>query len=371
MKKLFFYLFTITLLFLCPVVCEAGNLTVKAVNIGFEGQDPKPGDIALVEPNVNASAYWIEDYSWNIEYSEWQCGSPVKCRVTLRPADGYKFRKDETRVYAMGMNTSIQTKTVTSERITVQLTYWPSTVLPQVDPSTFAYDDHNSFLLRWDPAEVFGQKWKYYEVRIMTSDGTDKQVITRTVTIPKIDLSDAVFNQFYTIAVRAVPGTHAKARYLKSSPWVTMDDYYGQAEDDTPGTFFGSGNKMLLIDEQGNPITGWVKKNDNWYYFDPQNYNRAVADRMAAIDGKQYYFGENAVMQTGWVQADGYWYYFSPVHDGEWGAMQTGWISDRPGDSKLYYMNTGEAADLPYGAMLTDRTTPDGETVDKEGKRVR
>lgn len=66
----------------------------------------------------------------------------------------------------------------------------------------------------------------------------------------------------------------------------------------------------------GSPSTGWVKKNNDWYYYN---------------NGHRY---------SGWIKVDGLWYYLSPNS----GQMQTGWIQD---NGSWYYLNNS-------GAMVTN-----------------
>lgn len=66
----------------------------------------------------------------------------------------------------------------------------------------------------------------------------------------------------------------------------------------------------------GSPSTGWVKKNNDWYYYN---------------NGHRY---------SGWIKIDGLWYYLSPNS----GQMQTGWIED---NGSWYYLNNS-------GAMVTN-----------------
>ena len=67
---------------------------------------------------------------------------------------------------------------------------------------------------------------------------------------------------------------------------------------------------------QASPSTGWVKKNNDWYYYN---------------NGHKY---------SGWIKIDGLWYYLSPNS----GQMQTGWIQD---NGAWYYLNNS-------GAMVTN-----------------
>lgn len=67
---------------------------------------------------------------------------------------------------------------------------------------------------------------------------------------------------------------------------------------------------------EGSPSTGWVKKNNDWYYYN------------------------NGHKNTGWININGVWYYLSP----DSGQMKTGWIQD---NGAWYYLNNS-------GAMVTN-----------------
>ena len=67
---------------------------------------------------------------------------------------------------------------------------------------------------------------------------------------------------------------------------------------------------------QASPSTGWVKKNNDWYYYNGGHKS------------------------TGWIKSDGLWYYLSPNS----GQMQTGWIQD---NGAWYYLNNS-------GVMVTN-----------------
>ncbi len=64
-----------------------------------------------------------------------------------------------------------------------------------------------------------------------------------------------------------------------------------------------------------------------------------------------------------WEQIDGKWYRF-----GENGSMLTGWQTI--GDAQ-YYLTETEAEGHPVGSCYISETTPDGCTVDEEGRMIR
>lgn len=64
--------------------------------------------------------------------------------------------------------------------------------------------------------------------------------------------------------------------------------------------------------ENGKPVTGWKKINDRWYYFFPGNGTK-LSDGSHEINGKQYYFNSEGMMESGWIQREfGEWSYADP-----------------------------------------------------------
>ena len=82
-----------------------------------------------------------------------------------------------------------------------------------------------------------------------------------------------------------------------------------------------------------------------------------------------YRFDESGRMLTGWyLDTDGRWYYLNPVSDGNLGKMLTGWqwIADETGREYCYYFFPESGG--PMGAMAFNTVTPDGFTVDENGR---
>lgn len=100
---------------------------------------------------------------------------------------------------------------------------------------------------------------------------------------------------------------------------------------------------------QGSPSTGWVKKSNDWYYY---NYG---------------------YKSTGWIKSDGLWYYLSPNS----GKMQTGWIQD---NGAWYYLNnSGEMVTNVYigqfyigsnGKWIQDSWNSGSSNDSKEDKEI-
>lgn len=91
------------------------------------------------------------------------------------------------------------------------------------------------------------------------------------------------------------------------------------------------------------------KKNETGYWLENEDksYPR---NKWEKVDGKWYYFDNRGYMVTGWKKIGGQWYFLKSS-----GAMaESEWAGD-------YYLTSS-------GAMATDVVTPDGYTVDKNGK---
>ena len=56
--------------------------------------------------------------------------------------------------------------------------------------------------------------------------------------------------------------------------------------------------------------TGWVKKDDKWYYFDESG--KMLRSAWTVYKGNLYYLGADGVMVEGWQTVGGYKYYFYP-----------------------------------------------------------
>lgn len=109
------------------------------------------------------------------------------------------------------------------------------------------------------------------------------------------------------------------------------------------GTFAAG---TYVLDEQGNPVKDaagnlteqplWELINGAWYAFGVDGYAKSGMVFDPAQNG-WFYIDINMGMKTGWQQIDGNWYYFNTSSDGS------------------------------LGIMYTNRTTPDGYTVNEAG----
>ena len=86
---------------------------------------------------------------------------------------------------------------------------------------------------------------------------------------------------------------------------------------------------QCYLDEDGDPITGWLELDSKIYYFDPESY--AMQIRWLDLEDGRYYLGTDGVRQTGWQTILGQRYYF-----GTDGVMHTGWLEQ---DAGMMYLN--------------------------------
>lgn len=82
----------------------------------------------------------------------------------------------------------------------------------------------------------------------------------------------------------------------------------------------------------------WEKVGNDWKF--KLNNGYYAKNQWGYINGRYYYFGENATMMTGWIFVSNEWYYLSTNADGPEGAMQTGLISI---NGSYFYLNTSGA----------------------------
>lgn len=121
-----------------------------------------------------------------------------------------------------------------------------------------------------------------------------------------------------------------------------------ESEKKNPGWEAHDDGTWSYYDEDGNPVTGWIKSGSNWYYIKPET-NRTAKSETLKIKDALYFFKENCVMAAnGWVKENDTWYLAS-----ESGALLTGW---QKRGSVWYYLEPEE------GKMLTGLQEIEGDT---------
>ena len=110
----------------------------------------------------------------------------------------------------------------------------------------------------------------------------------------------------------------------------------------------------------------WMQDEKGWWYKRPDGSYPKNSWGYEAYNGKSYwyYFLDSGYMATGWVEVNGSKYYLFPNSDGWKGRMLTGWQWI---DGNCYYL---DAQGQNEGALYRNTTTPDGFTVDSEGRWV-
>ena len=110
----------------------------------------------------------------------------------------------------------------------------------------------------------------------------------------------------------------------------------------------------------------WIQDEKGWWYKRPDGSYPKNSWGYEAYNGKSYwyYFLDSGYMATGWVEVNGSKYYLFPNSDGWKGRMLTGWQWI---DGNCYYLDSQGQNE---GALYRNSTTPEGFTVDAEGRWV-
>ena len=110
----------------------------------------------------------------------------------------------------------------------------------------------------------------------------------------------------------------------------------------------------------------WIQDEKGWWYKRPDGSYPKNSWGYEAYNGKSYwyYFLDSGYMATGWVDVNGSKYYLFPNSDGWKGRMLTGWQWI---DGNCYYLDSQGQNE---GALYRNTTTPDGFTVDTEGRWI-
>ena len=130
--------------------------------------------------------------------------------------------------------------------------------------------------------------------------------------------------------------------------------------------FSGNPAGQVLGADRSLSNGAWVKDEKGWWYKRQDGSYPKSTWGYEAYNGKSYwyYFLDSGYMATGWVDVNGSKYYLFPNSDGWKGRMLTGWQWI---DGNCYYLDPQEQNE---GALYRNTTTPDGFTVDSEGRWV-
>ena len=110
----------------------------------------------------------------------------------------------------------------------------------------------------------------------------------------------------------------------------------------------------------------WIQDEKGWWYKRSDGSYPKNSWGYEAYNGKSYwyYFLDSGYMATGWVEVNGSKYYLFPNSDGWKGRMLIGWQWI---GGNCYYLDPQGQNE---GALYRNSTTPDGFTVDSEGRWV-
>ena len=112
------------------------------------------------------------------------------------------------------------------------------------------------------------------------------------------------------------------------------------------------GESWHYVREGGTrPASQWEWIEGRWYHFDDGGSMETGWYR--SPDANWYFLHADGAMAVGWVYLEEHWYYFSTD-----GVMYTGWLEL---EGEWYYLGMD-------GKMLADAKTPDGYTVDDQGR---
>lgn len=109
------------------------------------------------------------------------------------------------------------------------------------------------------------------------------------------------------------------------------------------------------FDHDGNLLSGWVESDGSWYYLSENHDGTFGALQTGWIsDGLWYYADGSGALISGWLDWHGHWYLLNDQHDGTFGSMLTGW--NKVGKSWYYLDSSGMMLENTYveGYWLND-----------------
>lgn len=112
------------------------------------------------------------------------------------------------------------------------------------------------------------------------------------------------------------------------SGWVESDGqwyYFDEKTCEMQSGWIEIEEETYYLASDGAAASGWTEIEEDRYYFDPGTY--AMQTGWIEVDGNRYYTKSSGVMATGWMKSGDSDYYLSP----EDGAMQTGWLETEKG----------------------------------------
>ena len=138
---------------------------------------------------------------------------------------------------------------------------------------------------------------------------------------------------------------------------------YGSTHSES--TYYADGRYDASTAAEGT----WIRDSIGWWYSLPDGSYPRDGWYECYWEGelKWYHFNEEGYADGGWYEdKDGHTYYLHPYHDGDYGYMYRGW---KEIGGRNYFFSIG-VPDMPEGALLRGRTTPDGHKVGDDGAWV-
>lgn len=161
----------------------------------------------------------------------------------------------------------------------------------------------------------------------------DKRVSGKTLDV-SVYVRDAGTGH-YTFTIAPVKGNVSED--MRQSESMEVDsEFLSRIKNSHPKKKTVSGNSGKPA---SSAVRGWRQCPDGRWQFGKDDGKYAAGEWLTSGD-RRYYFNSDGFMATGWACVDGFWYFFEQ----------------------------GKASERPEGSLLTSCVTPDGYTVNEEGK---
>ena len=226
-----------------------------------------------------------------------------------------------------------------------------------VDASLLPYDADYTISCDDPAVTILEKEADLYEAQLPDAD----KVYTFTVKYAE--------SAFYNEVEDSVTVTVKKASIPIPEPTPTpaADRSESSDSDGTIGLEKETRNPQTASSE-GVTAGNWSLKTDGSWDFRKTDGSTPVNEWLRCMwNGKVewYRFGDNGELKNGWfTDADGAVYYMHDIHDGNFGAMYTGWHKIQ---NKWYYFSTDGKEGRKQGSLIRNGQTPDGYYVDENG----
>jgi len=283
-----------------------------------------PGTVKKAEFK-DGTGYVLKSVTMDIPQEQWTAGSPVRVKLVVEAKPNYYF---DSSVKFSVRGTSA-TSSGNQMKQTLEFWYYPKM---QLRAPEYIYLDTEGYL-HWK----YSDKAAVYKITIESPDYESSVKLTVDLDDDETDVKKnnimVDLNGYLTsdphgpsLKIYAVHSSNSKAnKYYTNSPTVTIADINEFARTNTiEGTVQWKGRQLQYLDSDGEPVSGWVKLFDNWYFLDAKGYAHDPG-WFKHIDGNTYYFDSES-------------------------RMVTGAMTDENG--KTYFFNDGSNKELPLGALV-------------------